>query len=213
MPLIKTIIVLAKSIKHGGHCIAGKDVISKQWVRAVSNQNGSALSNAQCKCTNIQWEIKGGSPYSPKLLQKVKINFSQIAPLINQPENFIVSTGVTWLQEYKIELNDLETYLDYPESLWGNEARINYSEIQNGNIVIPQSLYLIKITNLHLYKNQYDKRRVSFLYNDHTYDLAVTDPNFDNILANNLTLINILCISLAEHHTDGFCYKIVATIF
>ena len=80
-------------------------------------------------------------------------------------------------------------------------------------ISIQQSLYLVKVDDLTLYKNEEDKRRASFCYKEKYYDLSVTDPNFDNILKDNgQNLEGILCISLGEKF-NGYCYKIVATIF
>ena len=213
MLLTKTIVILANSIKHGGHCIAGKDINSKEWIRAVSDVHGAELSNQQCRCTNDSWN---GS-YPPRILQKVKISFSQVSPLINQPENHVVCTNTVWHQEYKINPCDLGIYLDYPSTLWGYGNATNYHEIENGSILISQSLYLVQVTNLKLHSHidNYNKtkRRASFSYNGCDYDFPVTDPNFDSILNNSSQLLNILCISLGEQFSDGLCYKIVATIF
>ena len=44
------------------------------------------------------------------------------------------------------------------------------------------------------------------------YDLAVTDPSFDEITSNNTELNGIICVSLGEPF-HGNCYKLVATIF
>ena len=37
----KVIVVFANSVKHGKHCVAGKDVQSKKWIRPVSNAEGA----------------------------------------------------------------------------------------------------------------------------------------------------------------------------
>jgi hypothetical protein len=208
----KTIVVLAKSIKHHAYCVAGKDISSNEWIRPVSNINGAELSEQQCKCTNDQWKGQGKSPYHSNVLKKIEIEFLQHAPLINQPENYVISDKV-WQHKYNIKANELQNYLDEPETLWGDDARIDYSLIENNIISIQQSLYLVKVDNLTLYKNENDKRRASFCYKGNSYDLSVTDTNFDNILKDNSqNLIGILCISLGENY-KGFCYKIVATIF
>jgi hypothetical protein len=78
---------------------------------------------------------------------------------------------------------------------------------------IGQSLYLVKVQGGTLYKNEENKRRVSFSYKEIIYDLSSTDPNFDSLLENSSkNLMGILCISLGENF-NGYCYKIVATIF
>ena len=57
-----------------------------------------------------------------------------------------------------------------------------------------------------------EKSRVSFSFNSSEYDLPVTDPNFRKILTEEIRHNNILCVSLGEEF-QGYCYKIVATIF
>jgi hypothetical protein len=211
MKLTKTIIVLAKSIKHNNYCIAGKDITSSEWVRIVSDEEGSAISNEQSKCTNNEWEAKGNRPYSSKVLQKIAIEFTKHAPLSYQPENYVISDSL-WHHEYGIGEQEIKNYLDNPDFLWNLEERVEYSLIENNTISIKQSLYLVKVDDLQLYKNEDDKRRASFLYNNQNYDLPVTDPNFDNIINTSPNLQGILCVSLGENF-NGYCYKIVATIF
>ncbi|MDR2034761.1 MAG: bifunctional DNA primase/polymerase [Helicobacteraceae bacterium] len=36
------IIVLAKSTKHGGYCVAGKSLMTGKWYRFVQDKDGSA---------------------------------------------------------------------------------------------------------------------------------------------------------------------------
>lgn len=102
-------------------------------------------------------------------------------------------------------------YLDNPQSLWGDKNFISYNLISSGNIVIHQSLYLVQTKNLNLYTLE-QKRRAKFSYNNISYDFPVTDPNFDKIMTEGKNTSGILCISLGENF-NGYCYKIVATIF
>ncbi len=82
--------------------------------------------------------------------------------------------------------------------------------IVSEEITIAQSLYLIKVDNLNLYKKD-AKNRVDFTYNAVNYDLPSTDPNFNQILAGYKQHTGHLCISLGELY-KGHHYKIVATI-
>ena len=47
----KTIVILAKSIKHQHFCIAGKDLETRQWIRPVSNKDGGIITREQSKLT------------------------------------------------------------------------------------------------------------------------------------------------------------------
>jgi hypothetical protein len=62
------------------------------------------------------------------------------------------------------------------------------------------------------YADSGTKRRATFTYNGVDYDLAVTSPNFDDVVHEQDDLMGILCISLGECFYDN-CYKIVAAIY
>jgi len=219
----KTIVILANSIKHSQHCVAGKDIVTKDWIRLVSNANGSELTDEQTLYRN---------PYGKfpiKVMQKVEIEFLQAAPLINQPENYIIMDAI-WLQRYNLGRYELDSYLDNPDILWSNISssiqgendKVSYEHIEKGHVVITQSLYLIKVNNakvIVITNIMNNKRiRLSFAYKGINYNLAVTDPSMrENFLYRDigeyqLNEIKYLCISLAEPFTDGFCYKLAAAI-
>lgn len=199
------IVILANSVKHRQHCVAGKCISTGQWVRPVSNEQGCELSNEQAKYQNPY------GTFGVKTLQKIYMGFSSHVPLPHQPENYLID-GNLWRQNYSIGVADLPHHLDYPEDLWGDGNRVDNHAIVSGTFNIPQSLYLVKVDNLNLYTTEEGKRRASFSYNGHSYDLAVTDPKFDEIIQDQQQVSGILCISLGEVY-QGYCYKLVAAIF
>lgn len=200
------IIILANSIKHKGCCVAGK-TINGTWIRIVADSLGKELTPEQASITNPY------GTFSVKPLQKVILNLTKHAPLLNQPENYINDPKVGWVQNYNLNCEDLSNYIDTPDKLWGNNNdKIPYSYIIDGNIKIDSSLYLIRAKKAKAYLNSYWKRRLSFSYNELTYDLPVTDPNFDKIEKEKEFENIYLCISLGENY-EGSCYKIVANIF
>lgn len=201
----KEVVILANSVKHHNHCVAGKCTSTRQWVRPVSTAAGGALTNAQSTYDNVH-----GS-WIAKPMQKIRMRFIRPVPIINQPENYLIS-GDRWSQHYKINAGDLNGYLDSPDSLWGEGDCVVFDSIASGDVVIEQSLYLVLVDNLRVYKNNLDKRRASFSYRGIGYDLAVTDPNFDVMLADGAECSGIICVSLGENF-KGQCYKLVATIF
>lgn len=219
----KTIVILANSVKHNQHCVAGKDIATKDWIRPVSNANGSELTHNQIICENPYGK------YPIKVMQKVEIEFLQKAPLINQPENYII-TNTIWLQRYNLGRNELDSYLDNPEILWANmnssvqgeNDKVSYEDIEKGHVIITQSLFLIKVNNpevIVITNIMNNKRiRIRFVYKGINYNLAVTDPSvweefsYRDIGEYQLNETKYLCISLGEAFNDGFCYKLVAAI-
>lgn len=204
MPAVQ-IVILAKSAKHRGHCVAGKCVKTKRWYRPVSSSNGDELSDSQVKFQNNYGQ------YSVKTLQKIEMGFLNHVPLIQQPENYLID-NVIWQQKYNIKLEELDAYLEQPDSIWGMDNKVSYSSISSRAILIEQSLYLVQVQNISLYYDEERKRRASFSYNGIAYDLPVTDPEFYKIVSDKKDIKGILCISLGEEY-HGYCYKIVAAIF
>lgn len=197
----KEIIIFADSVKHHNHCVAGKCVVTGEWIRPVANANGRELTNEQ-----VQYQNRYGI-YHIKPLQKINMEFERAAPLIHQPENHII-TDHLWTQNYNIEQNEIMQHIDHPHDLWGPDNRIAFPP----NRQIVQSLYLVRVENIELYRNVQNKRRISFYYNGIEYDMAATSRNFDQTKENGVAIQNVLCISLGEPF-EGFCYKLVAGIF
>lgn len=199
------IIIFANSVKHGQHCVAGKNIHDGKWFRPVSNELGAELSHEQ-----VQYENPYGV-FGVKTLQKIRMRFSKHVPLAHQPENYLIDGG-RWQQNFSIDASDVSNHLDNPQSLWGAGNRLSYAQINGGGISIEQSLYLVKVEGLSLYYTQDNKRRASFQYKGIDYDLAVTDPKFDGIQSGSEEINGVLCVSLGENYND-FCYKLVAAIF
>ena len=199
------VVVLANSVKHGQHCVAGKCLQDGRWIRPVSNEQGAELSHAQAQYQNPY------GTFGVKPLQKIKMNFARHVPLSHQPENHLID-GNVWQQNYSIKVSELPNHLDHPNDLWGDGNRVQHAEVHLGLYNVEQSLYLVQVEQLHLYEAEEGKRRASFTYSGIDYDLAVTDPKFDEIIREGRDVCSILCISLGEEYR-GYCYKLVATIF
>ncbi|WP_407505016.1 dual OB domain-containing protein [Acinetobacter baumannii] len=212
--MYREIIVFANSVKHGNSCVAGKCTRTGEWIRPVSDSTGSAILESQTKILNK----RKGTKWPLKTLQKIGLNLSEHAPLVNhQPENYIITQEDQWTDQYKISVEEAEHYLDHPSDLWGEGGKVNYDSIKNQTVIINSSLYLVKLDKLELYKDLREgetKRRAKFLYNGISYDFAVTAREFDRLIGTRqeITLNNvIICTSLAENY-NGYCYKRIASI-
>ncbi len=145
--------------------------------------------------------------------------FIEHLPLINQPENYLISDDI-WEQNYNLKYENIVNYIDNPLDLWidgvSRSDRVNYHLIKNGKIVIEQSLYLIRVDRVDIYWRDRGvigkgrQRRGVFEYNGIRYDLPITDPKFRDFKEHSLES-SFLCISLGEEF-DGYCYKLIASI-
>ena len=119
----------------------------------------------------------------------------------------------------KIEKNEIIEYLDFPDDLWGIGNSVGYQDESKGCVQqILSSLYLIQVSNLKLYTNNFNEKirpRASFSYNSINYDLAVTCLAFNDYMRTSSNYDSaILCISLGEPYSvDNRCYKLVASIY
>lgn len=209
----KTIVVFANSVKLHQHCVAGKDIFTKEWIRPVSDTTvEKELTSKQCTCKNSNEPVK--------ILQKINIHLLRHYPSECQPENYLISDK-EWILSGSINRVNAISYLDYPDNLWldgeNRNDKVDYRLIEAKRIQINQSLYLIIVEKIQIYwkdRQQWNKspqRRGRFKYNNVEYDLAITDPNFQDY-EEQVLLKKFLCISLSGQF-NGFCYKIIASIF
>ena len=214
----KTIVVLAKSYKCGGWCIAGKEVKklangkynpTNTWIRPVSNnkENHGALTDSDCKLIN------GGII---DVLDLVEIPFESSLPEAGQPENWLVTPDMPWNRETKIDAMFLERLLDKPDDLWvdptckDDEVSIQFEEAG----LLRSSLYLIQPTDLkiHLsylfdaYANKEKKEaRASFRYNSKVYTgISITDPKIRKMLKNKFPVELNTTVELTLNHGDDY---------
>jgi len=209
----KEIIVFANSVMRGGRCVAGKEIESERWIRPVSSGDGG-LNKAQCTVSG------GKDPVRP--LQKIKIDVGSYCPLINQPENWLIGKD-KWEHIGEITPEEIGPYLDSPSSLWGAGDKVPYAEIEAGNMTIKQSLYLVEVSELQLYRRTLNFGRIqiraSFYYKGEQYNLSCTDPHFEEHPNwPHCQEEGVLCVSLAGKFafefapTVYYCYKIAAAL-
>jgi len=208
------IFILANSKKLGGFCVAGKDIESNRWVRIVGDQNGAELTLNQITYNDVAG-MRQMIQYEP-FNKLIRLNFGNSVPLRCQPENVLI--GKEPWQEIPITQNNIS--YDTPIDLWGTGDRIKADDIEQGLVSIQQSLYLIQVTNLQFYINDYNSHRACFQYGNNEYDLGATmNPAvFQDIVNGVRTHNNILTISLGgpffnKHSNQNEHYKLVAAVF
>ena len=210
----KEIVVFANSVRSGKHCVAGKEIESKQWIRPVS-PNGGEISTAKCTVSG------GKSPVRP--LQKIEIDVDYPHTSIkHQPENWLIGSD-EWEHIGEITRGEIGPYLDSPDTLWGAGDRVPYSEIEDGKMTIEQSLYLVKVSELQLYRRTLNFGRIqiraSFSYKRERYNLSCTDPCFkEHPNWPHYQEEEVLCVSLAGEKFESpkdmnyYYFKIAAAL-
>ncbi len=173
----KQIIVLARSRKIGGICLAGIDTSNGQWVRLVSNDARTDHAIPSCNMRD------NNSGQIIQLLDVISANCIKKQEDYIHPENWIADTdrGFHVLRKSGMdEVLKLHPCDDYP-TVYGNI----YSKVSKTNWETyikryekPHSLMLIRVDRKKLYNNEDmgDKVVVLFDYNGDTIKwLSLTD--------------------------------------
>lgn len=229
----KKFVVLAKSIKHGQNCIAGREIKHNEselsigpWIRPVSDHDEGAVSTPEIM-------LKSGG--LPNFLDIIEIEVARNVNNPTQPENWLIEKK-KWEKTGKIDVNSVFKYfIECPANLWEasfcQPDRINTNEyIRNGYksslcIIKPETFSMEICTIFNEFERREQKRRRGkFLYNGVNYDLAITDPEIDRKYFSPFPGIDdgikqitmnvekcLLCISLAPQF-NGYHYKLIATV-
>jgi hypothetical protein len=167
----------------------------------------------------------------PQLLDVIQIPMIGSSGHGHQTENQTIDSRYYWQKCGNKQFQDLPGLSDSPTTLW-----INGSSTHHGiddHILATQvsglttSLYLIHPDDLTIrvfvlgiaFGNLKRAVRANFSYKGCSYDFKVTDIDLTKKLlagSNRSYLVSgnaYLCVSLAEAHTDGYCYKLIASVF
>lgn len=201
------VVILTKSSKNGGYCVAGVNLKNGNWIRLVSDD---ACTHRALSCDAIKYP--NGSICKP--LDVVEIPIIKSMPLKYQPENFLIDTQKNWKKINTLSLEDILKIHppEYHNVLLGNRYnRITEEEIKN----VGRSLILVKVTDLTIEHPREKSTKATFTYNNTQYsNMSVTDPNYYDISNHWHTDNAILVMSLPESpYLDSCYYKFIAKIF
>lgn len=216
--LTKRIVCLANSRKHGGRCIAGRELDKDGriggWIRPV-NREGQAVLEYEC-------QLQDGS--EPQLLDVIDIPLWEHRPENHQHENWLLGPG-HWSKVDKLSWGDLKCFSETGGTLWQSyykNDRIPFEKAKKETSSLKMIHCGKSACGLRKSKGQV---RAVFHFGEggrDSYDLAVTDPVIEQrYLDKELGYYHLgecyLTISLGERfpphdQEEGYCYKLVAAI-
>lgn len=236
------IVILAKSYKPHGRCIAGRlvkyvednKVEIGSWVRPVANDH-----TGHGALQEKMYEYEDGTEV--RVLDIVEIPIIKHFPIDGQPENYVIDESKKWKKISSLNPTFIQSISDNVESIW-NDPQAPSSHIVTAHYdqqgLIKQSLCLIKPSSLLItlsndfnsFDESYKKKiTASFIYKGVYYDkISVTCPSIRKALSNKypregsesvtiplLKMDNyLLCMSLAPRFgINDHHYKLVATVF
>jgi hypothetical protein len=219
----KTIVCLANSLKTGGLCIAGREVLPRgfgAWVRPVSARPHEEL-------TYLEYRYPDGS--SPRLLDVVGLGLLRPNPYRHQSENHLIDHTVAWVKRGEWPFAAFAGLVERPETLWTNSDRTSSGllnclsrdeALQHG-----ESLHLVEAPNFAVCVGRSSTGERSFYglfaMRGNRYKLSVTDPvvreRFDRHGVGEYRVPEFrrtyVCVSLTKpFEGDGRCHKLIAAV-
>lgn len=161
--MYKDIIVLARSIKKGGYCVAGVDAKTGEWIRPISN---NPLDEGTVPLNDITY--KDGTRVD--IFDIVRIKLIAHKPTRSQPENFIYDDRVGWLKQGHSSLEEVVGFRGYdvPDKIFYNTDKSLGEEEVSGQ----PSLLLVDVKNSYINIKSFPGRtlvELNFEYNDENY--------------------------------------------
>jgi hypothetical protein len=221
----RDIVILANSRRMGGHCIAGKDLDTGEWVRPINHGN---FERRDMSAFNDHDLLKMyGRSDGPQLLECVRIGFFKACPSPCQPENEYIDKK-PWKSIGMFETDDFAKILDDGSPQWLGRKDILADGLDriSGDFIekhpLSSSLVFLKLRHS---KNEMKfipdtdyhnraRRRMKFLYEGRRYSLVVKDirhlhPLVDGV-QEEIIPDTYATLGLTEKHPEtGAHYKLV----
>lgn len=171
--MIVKIIIMTKSFKHGGHCIAGINAQNGEWIRLVTSNpiTEGAVPDVDARYFDMT---------SVEVLDCVEVDLIKAVPTTAQTENWLYNPQYAWkfIKRYTIdEVINLHP-LDISEPIFGSSDNYCTPFDLDGN-----SLLLVKVNHPSIEVIRYEyynKTKVyfNFYYNKKYYShFSVSDRN------------------------------------
>lgn len=211
--MIKQICVLTKSYKHGGYCVAGIDMNTKQWIRLVNSNDPNT--------DEIKKEQMFLCGKSIECLDIIEYDFIKNIPNSCQTENWLLNTTFKPRFIKSITIEELANLIKIEKD---NYFILNNSHLLNVNEIskINRSLFVFHVQNLKIEATTYElygevraKYKCSFDYNNNQYtNISLTDPVYRDMSQDGLNITNALIIASLPclPYKDNLYYKFVAKI-
>ena len=202
-------VVLTKSSKYGGNCVAGIDLINGNWVRLVTEDDAShgAVSDEDLIC-------KDGR--SIEVLDVIDAPVLGICNDPVQPENVLLDLD-TYI-EIRGRMSIDEVVKIHPLEIKRNILGNDYGYITEARVnTVGYSLIIVEVFDLVISQeeNPYGKPKTKarFIYQETEYEnMSVTDYKFYSIQSGTKFKRAILVVSIGTPY-NGKYYKFVSAIF
>lgn len=213
--MTKQVVILTKSTKRGGFCVAGIDAHSGEWVRLTSSDEWSHGA-----LTETHMTYEDGTACA--ILDLVEVELLRANPVPHQPENFLINETKkfrklgTWTLQQVLQAHPAE---DVSFAFVNTEKALNEQQMAEAD----RSLLLLRTRWLRI--NHYSdtpgkvKTKATFVLNEADWYryISVTDPEYYDVPDKTEVKPAYLVISLPDapfkKGDEDLYYKFIAKIF
>lgn len=204
-----TFIVLTKSSKFSGYCVAGIDYYSGKWIRLITEDlqlHGAVGAKDFIYENGTECQI----------LDIIKVTTIGVTNNVLQPENILIDTSksICFIGKPTIE----EVLKIHPAETKGYILGNQYPYITESRVgQLGYSLILVKVKNILIKQvsnpDKNPKTKVDFTYRSERYEnISVTDYRFYSIADGTLFHEGYLVVSIGTPYNNRY-YKFVSAIY
>ena len=209
----REIIILTKSKKYGGYCVAGIDRYTGEWIRLIINNNRPIFDN----------DIKYENGNYVDVLDIIRVNLIENKSNYYQPENWTYdNNNIKYIG--KSNINEILN-IHHPENnnflFYNDKNYVSPNEIVKIPPYEKHSLTLIRPNGFKIYVDEYGKPRCNFEYSGIRYNgMPITDFKIRNYVRNienykNFKFSKLNCVVVVSLGSlyKLYHYKLVAQVF
>lgn len=209
----KKIIILTKSKKHSGYCVAGIDYETGEWIRLVSSDSET---EGAVPCENLQYS----NGETLEVYDIIRCRLLSKCGTIVQPENCLYDGNAKWEKVGKSNLDEVIRIHGYDsvDCVFENEdTKLPADWIFSEN----PSLCLLKVKDASIWVKTFEDKRVSlnFTYNGIQYKyMRISQIDLLNYYRDkadglySLGTVTVVFSLTDKYFWNGKYYKVVAQI-
>lgn len=209
----KKIIILTKSKKKSGYCVAGIDYETGEWIRLVSSDSETEGA--------VPWEdLQYSNGETLEVYDIIMCRLLRKCGTIVQPENCLYDETVKWEKVGKSNLDEVIKIHGYDsvDYVFENEdTKLSADWIFSGN----PSLCLLKVKDASVWVKTFEDKKISlnFTYDDIRYKyMSISQIDLLNYYSNKtdasypLGTVTVVFSLTDKYYWNGKYYKVVAQI-
>lgn len=209
----KKIIILTKSKKHSGYCVAGIDYETGEWIRLVSSDSET---EGAVPCEDLQYS----NGETLEVYDIIMCRLLRKCGTIVQPENCLYDETVKWEKVGKSNFDEVIKIHGYDsvDYVFENEdTKLPADWIFSGN----PSLCLLKVKDASIWVKTFEDKKISlnFTYDDIQYKyMSISQIDLLNYYKNKtddsypLGTVTVVFSLTDKYYWNGKYYKVVAQI-